>query len=204
MNCNACGAPVTARTGRFCSHCDTAVQSTPITADEYRTHADRYAAVMAHPHYTAAVTSPPPISGVGEIAVPAVMLVGGLGVAAVFYRLVGHELSAIPYLPAIAGLILVAWCVVCGLLIYSGIRYHKAPIVPVVAVVVDERMEVSSHGSRDHRRTRTSYFATLQFHNGTRRELPTTDDVAGRVATGDAGVAYSKGGHLVGFHRIVA
>lgn len=75
----------------------------------------------------------------------------------------------------------------------------RAPVVRVVAVVVDERVRVSGGGKNSS--ASTSYYATLQMRDGARRELGCDGALAGRIAAPDIGVAFTKEDQLVDFIR---
>ena len=77
------------------------------------------------------------------------------------------------------------------------IRYSKTPIERVIALIAAERTDVSGGGN--NRSVSTSYHATLQFEAGNRVELRCGDDMTGKIARGDMGVAYTKGNVLVDF-----
>jgi len=77
-------------------------------------------------------------------------------------------------------------------------RFAHDPGRAIPALVVDERMEVRGGKDSSH----TQNYATLEGEDGQRRELETSDEVAGRIAPGDAGVAYERGGVLVHFARV--
>jgi hypothetical protein len=67
-------------------------------------------------------------------------------------------------------------------------------------VILDERTQVSGGG--EHSSATTQYFALVQRENGERREFACRGEQAGKLATGDIGVAYIKADHLVDFERI--
>jgi hypothetical protein len=80
---------------------------------------------------------------------------------------------------------------------------QRAPVVPVVAVVVRDRSDVSG-GGREGQRATTSYFVTLQTRDGTRAEYAASSALAGRMAVGDIGVAYVAGNSVIEFTRFDA
>ena len=79
-------------------------------------------------------------------------------------------------------------------------RFHAAPIVRHVAVVLDKRTHVTGSESS----TSTSYYTTLAFRDGSRVEAHTPTDLAGLLTRGDIGVAYVKLTTLVAFRIFVA
>lgn len=83
----------------------------------------------------------------------------------------------------------------------NSARFASDPGRAVPAIVVDERVEVS--GRSDGPSTTRNY-ATLEDRDGQRRELSTSASVAGKIAPGDAGIAYERGDVLLDFARIDA
>jgi hypothetical protein len=79
----------------------------------------------------------------------------------------------------------------------KGARFAAAPIRRELAVVVDERTQVSGGGQNSS--VSTSYYATLQSRDGMRIEYGTYGWLAGRIAATDIGVAFIKGDRLVDF-----
>jgi uncharacterized protein DUF2500 len=78
-----------------------------------------------------------------------------------------------------------------------ALTYHRAPIVPLVAVIVRDRSEVA--GGDENTRAYTSYYATLQSRDGKRAEYTVSSRIAGKLVVGDIGVAYVKQHTLVDF-----
>jgi hypothetical protein len=200
VNCTSCGATVRADSGRFCSHCAAVLPDAPrITADQYRTHPERYEAVAAHPQYPQVVASPPEVSSIGRILGPIVMMAFGVFFAFVATRGgVGHSDPFDVFLP----LFMVAWFGANLYMLAKGFAFRRAPILTSVAVVVDERTNVSTSGNGKSRSTTTTYYATLQFRDGTRIEYSTSGALAGMVTVGDAGVAFTKADTLADFQRL--
>lgn len=66
------------------------------------------------------------------------------------------------------------------------VRAVRADLVPCTAAIADKRTHVESRGERAH----TTYFATLEFPDGTRDEHETTGDLYGMLRPGDVGVAW--------------
>ena len=186
-----------AGSGRFCSHCGTALPDAPrITPDEYRTHAERYRAVRAHERYPAAMDHTPPLpSTAPAVLALTVMLFVGVGITA--YLAVRVAGTGVPsFLPLLLGLV---WAGTIGHRIVELLNLAHASVVRVVAVVVDERIKVSGGGKNSS--ATTTYYATLQTEDGGRVELTTSDNVAGMIARGDIGVAYTRAGTLLELER---
>ncbi|MBK8178648.1 MAG: hypothetical protein IPK67_07105 [Planctomycetes bacterium] len=79
-----------------------------------------------------------------------------------------------------------------------GSRIHAAPLARDLACVVDKRTEISGADST----TTTKYHATLERTDGQRTEYEVDGRVAGLMAQGDLGVAYTKAELLVDFQRL--
>lgn len=92
---------------------------------------------------------------------------------------------------------------VAGLLVVRAVvrsREAGAPVRRQPALVVDDRTVVQT--AEDDTRARTSHHLTLEFEDGRREELRARGRVAGLLAAGDMGVAYTKGRSLVEFRRV--
>lgn len=162
------------------------------------THGERFDAVERHADFAAAMQHTPKVSVAFGIVAPLVFLAFS---CFLFYKLWTDG-------PAPAGsfavMLVVLPVLFAGVILYmltAGVRFARAPIERVVAVVVDERTHVRRDSDGD--RTTTDY-ATLERRDGNRSEHPTTSQVAGQVTRGDIGVAYLKGKRLVGFRRFAA
>jgi hypothetical protein len=79
-------------------------------------------------------------------------------------------------------------------------QYRSAPLERMRAAVVDERLRVSGGG--ENTRAATTYFASLHFPAGDRREFEVSEETAGSIAPGDVGIAFLKGSLLVDFLRV--
>lgn len=84
----------------------------------------------------------------------------------------------------------------------AALRSSSAPttLKPYPALVVTKRTEVSTYDQR----SRTTYFTTLEFRSGTRREYEVDGEFYGLVADDDIGVAYIREGELLHFKKIDA
>lgn len=110
-------------------------------------------------------------------------------------------------------LIVIGFIVVIGGMIFNGARYvqnSRAPKETIFARVVAKRMEVrgrTSHHAHDnamHHTTsssRTYYYITLEFDNGSRREYLDVKNLYGLVVEGDEGYAAVQGDWIVAFER---
>jgi hypothetical protein len=77
-------------------------------------------------------------------------------------------------------------------------RLTRGALARVPARIADERTAVSGGGDSQ---VQTRYFVSLESEHGTREEYEVDASVASKVAPGDVGVAYFKGGILVDFQR---
>jgi uncharacterized protein (DUF58 family) len=84
--------------------------------------------------------------------------------------------------------------------IRKGVDFSRAPLKRVPAAVAGERSQVSGGGQNTS--ASTSYFVTLEFKGGRRKEYSAGDELAGKLSAGDIGVAYLKGRVLVDFRRV--
>jgi hypothetical protein len=198
MDCDHCGAPVRDE-GAFCSHCGGRIKraNDPRPAHATATAPERFDLVLRHSGYARACAHEPKVSvhagivgGAVFAAFSCFMLMMGMS------GMSGHEAGGFMYVWASMCLLFVALGV--GMVLRT-LRYAKAPVVKSVAVVVDERVQVSGGGK--HSGARTSYYATLQARDGARRELGCDGSLAGRIAAPDIGVAFTKEDQLVDFIR---
>ncbi|MCH1642512.1 DUF2500 domain-containing protein [Paenibacillus timonensis] len=100
------------------------------------------------------------------------------------------------------------------LMISNGVRYAKnarSPRDTRYARIVSKRMDVrrsSSHMNENnamHRSSsRTYYYITLEFDNGSRQEYLDVKNLYGLVAEGDIGYAAVQGDWIVAFERDTA
>jgi hypothetical protein len=162
------------------------------------TSTERFDRVLAHPDYAAAqartIERPPP-SGYPLLVAAAFTL---------FWILLLLRMHGMPFVIRLAFI---------GLGLAAGYRMvtaalrvreqQRAPVVPVVAVVVRDRSDVTG-GGRQGARAMTSYFVTLQTRDGSRAEYAASGALAGRIAVGDIGVAYVAGQSLIELTRFDA
>ncbi|WP_258956142.1 DUF2500 domain-containing protein [Paenibacillus barengoltzii] len=95
------------------------------------------------------------------------------------------------------------------LMISSGVRYVKnarSPRETRYARIISKRMDVRHHSSHMgqhnaiHRSSsRTYYYITLEFDNGSRQEYLDVKNLYGLVAEGDVGYAAVQGDWIVAF-----
>jgi hypothetical protein len=201
MKCATCGAVADNSSGRVCSRCAAATDLPGVTGPAYRSPPSRFDAIEADASYAVAVASSPPVSSATGVIVPAIYFAVGIGVALAGPTLI-PELGDHWPLAVCWGLFTVLWSAACLWLLVKGIRFRAAPVVASAAIVVDDRMR--SAGKGDDGIERFRYYATLQRRDGSLVEYEAIDAIAPVAASGNAGVAYVKGGKLVGFHRIAA
>ena len=114
--------------------------------------------------------------------------------------------------PILFGLVFV---IIIITLIFGATKYFKnasSPKESVYARVVAKRTEVRSHSNHHHHMnddghmhtthsSRTYYYITLEFDNGTRQEFLDVKNLYGLVAEGDTGYALTQGEWIVAFER---
>jgi hypothetical protein len=196
MRCDRCGATI--EESAFCKYCGARVARPDRTAMEAATARARYELARASPGHAVAAAHTPRVSAGMEVVM-------GLVVAtfAIAFIVLSQSVGGGDHAPAwfrVAFLAVpVAMVVGAGVMIYKAITFARAPVRRLVQVVVDERTSTSGGGDRA---VTTRYYATLQSEDGARIEVPTEGWLAGRIAPGDIGVAFLKGGRLVEFLRL--
>jgi len=106
------------------------------------------------------------------------------------------EFTLVPVL-----MVIIMLTVVIAAVIKLG-SHASAPLLRRIGHVADERVEVS--GGSNSGSARTSYYATLDFSDGSRSEYQVSHGLAGKLARGDVGMAFTKGGWLLDFERLKA
>ncbi|WP_168123400.1 DUF2500 domain-containing protein [Paenibacillus sp. HB172176] len=106
------------------------------------------------------------------------------------------------------------FALIIGGIIFSIVRYArnaKSEEISSYARIISKRMEVSGSSGHHHHgdsgishssgSSRTDYYITLEFDNGSRREFLDVKKLYGLVAEGDTGYALTKGEWIVAFER---
>lgn len=228
MICRGCGAASPPGTGRFCSHCGRelgattallpparvvdggALAVTPrdaaalaVSADALPAppsqHAARFAAARRDPDLAAALQTSIATPASLERARFALPLVGVL-LACWIAATASHRIS-----PAWSAIVL-ALLAVCAAVGRQALRDLRAPYTSALAVVIDRRSGVRVRGGDD---VATDHFglahrALLELEDGRRLALTGDDAALATLVDGDCGVAYVKGGRLLGFRRLRA
>jgi len=199
--CPHCGAHVARLDARFCEFCGTELPLSDAAAasvspvDQLQR---RFSTLDAHADLHDLMEHMPQLPSMGvRTLFPAVFLVVfilvALGMLAPFAQ------APMPF--ALAPLVFVAFGIFgLGTLISRATRYRQAPVRRKQALVADERVAV--HGGGRNSSASTNYFLTLEYPDGSREEVRTSDDMTGRLAPGDMGVAYLKDRYLVEFRRV--
>ena len=200
--CDNCGALAARISARFCEYCGTELPVQQVAEPPPESPSDRaaarFAALERHPETERWMSHTPSSSQVGgrffqSMVGVVLFLVFGSVVTLVFFA----TCPPLGFIP-LALVILMAIAMLKQASKVSAAT--RAELRRMPALVVDERTKITGGGRNDA--TRTRYFATLQFADGTRRELDVFDDLAGRVTEGDAGIAFLKGDYLIDFGRI--
>jgi hypothetical protein len=200
MTCSQCGAAIKRGDGRFCSHCGASLPDRPrITAEEWVTHIERFEQAERDEQHAFAQTLPAPAPQLFlMVVVPTIFLVFWLGLGSVViggFASAGGAIVLFPLAIVSIGAIGIIWAVV------RALRNARAPIHRSLAVIVGDRTEISTTGAGDNRSTRTRYYATLHFKDGSRLELSTSGPIAGSITQSDIGLAVMRAGDLIDFHR---
>jgi hypothetical protein len=159
-------------------------------------HAARLASVAAHPDYPALFAHRPAESlglGVlGGVGIGALLVVVCVALA-LFVGSIAGPCLLFPVLLLAAGLLTVAQEV------RRGIGLRSGPLVVRPGLVLGGRTE---HTSSAPRTGATRHLVTLELEGGAVAEFSASEPVAGDLARGDAGVAYTVGALLVEFRRL--
>ncbi len=200
--CPNCGARPTRTTSQFCEYCGTEfprvqAESTP-PASPFENIQARFQALGNHPGLSELMDYTPPSRALRihtgmSLAFLAIFAAAGLAIAVVFFSFC----PPIGFLP-LAIVIFGGYAMSKQLSKTS--RAHSAPLERLPALVADARTKVSS--GDENRSAKTHYYATLQFADGSRRELDAFSNVAGKITRGDMGIAYIKGEFLLAFGRL--
>lgn len=196
-HCHNCGARILRPGSQArCDYCSTELElaAPPRVVERER----RFARLRADPGLPALLARP--VGGGGQLAAASIGLIlsGGIvvvGVLAASASTNMHAPGAFRILPLLfVGIAILGFVQI----LRRTARFAQDAGRATPALVVDERVEV--RGGRDS--SHTQNYATLEDEDGQRRELETSAEVAGRIAAGDAGVAYERGGVLVHFARM--
>lgn len=195
--CGQCGAAAR-DDGRFCAYCGAELPAPAAPPHPLGDVDARLAAVERHPDLPR-LNRHTPSTG---------MYTGGMFFGVVFgvvfagfalFILSGFTRMRFTFALFPALFVLIGVGVAVGSVV-KGVRFAKAPLRRTPAVIVDERTEVSGGGKNSS--ASTSYYATLEFKGGRRKEYGVLHRLAGELAPGDAGLAYLKGDVLVDFRRV--
>lgn len=202
--CPNCGALPARTASQFCEFCGTelppVVVARAVGAASGPASGDlkaRFANLANHPELAELMDYTPPARTLGlhtgmSIFALVIFAVFGLGLSIVFF-------GACPPMGFLPLAIVVLGGYALSKQLVKTSRAQAAPLERLHAIVIDERTRVSGGGNST---TRTDYYATLEFPDGTRRELDAFSNVAGKITRGDMGVAYIKGQFLLAFGRL--
>lgn len=194
LKCSQCGAVPKETGSKFCAFCGSLLPvqpSVPASSVEAR---ERFDSVQAHPDLPELLDRVPEDPGAPS-SVPGVVLLVIAGVlAAVMLSQMAAGGGGLPPALILGPLLLGLLGVI---LLAVAVRDRSSPIHRNVAVVLDERIKVS--GGSHNTNAKTTYYVLLADQAGTRVELEATEELAGRTAPGDIGVAYIRRARLVDF-----
>lgn len=200
-DCQHCGATIKSQGARFCEFCGTELVREGAPRMQTRDEALRTRFELLNEHgdlrrlmkHTPKAEPPPSNLGILIIGPFIVLFIvffmktaGGMGAPSFFFIVPLLMLGAIGFavVKSVSG----------------TAKYRSAPLQRRPAIVVDERTKVSGGGKNSS--ASTTYYVTLEFEDGQRREFTVGTRLAGSVTEGDAGVAYTKHEHLAAFERI--
>ena len=200
--CPNCGALPSSGDLRFCGYCGTELPQPQVSTASLRGPLGdvelRFQALDGHAEVPEILTYQPR-TGSATASMMGQAIFGLLFTGVAFIMTIGFAAIAGPL--AIVPLMMV---VVGAVITISGfnraLTYKRSPLERMRAAVVDERIKVSGGG--ENSRARTTYYATLQFPDGDRREYEVGEDIASDVVPGDIGIAFVKGVALVDFRRV--
>ncbi|MCA8980666.1 MAG: DUF2500 family protein [Planctomycetes bacterium] len=199
--CQHCGAVIKSQGARFCEFCGTEIvrEGAPRMQTRDEAQRTRFELLREHPELDGLLRATPTIEkpplNYGILVVAPVM------VLFVLFFLGGVRNAGAP------GFFFLVPVLMLGVVGYAALKvlmksseYHSAELVRRPAIVVDERTKFSGGGKDTS--ARTTYFATLEFDDGSRSEFTVGSRLAGNITQGDAGVAYTKHRHLAAFARL--
>jgi hypothetical protein len=195
--CSGCGAAIDEPEARYCGRCGDALappQPESPPTSPLGDVAARFAALRAHPHTEELLRHEPGGESSGRLmpllAIALVVLVG-LGVT------LGLAAFCAPL--ALLPLTLVVLCVYAmAKQLGAPSASDEGPLARHLALVVEGQAGIESGPDLGQVADRT----TLQLEDGSRHDVPTLGEVAARIAPGDIGVAFLRGGTLVEFGRV--
>ncbi len=206
--CTECGARAKGHEDRFCSYCGTALpREGPPVPRPSDTRAARFEAAKRSPAYQEALRHEPAtghvVAGAACNTVFFLVFIGvGLAISGVWHTVgsgFGGGFSAIALFPlAMVGFVIFTAVKAIG----RAATIANSPTEHHLVLVRDERVEVRGGGKNSS--ASTSYFATLEYEDGSRREHEVDGKVASRIAPGDVGVACKRGGFLIDFVELDA
>lgn len=199
--CHHCGAAVRSRTARFCEFCGTELvhDDAPRAQTPDESRRERFELLRRHPDLESGLRHTP------QVRVPTIstglVFVGPLVIAfLVFFVVQANNMRAPIIFFIVPAIMFVAIANTIFRSVQRGSRVRAARWERLPAIVVDERTRVSGGGKNS--RATTSYFATLEFEDGARREFRVSPRLAGDITGDDAGIAYVKHDALLEFRRI--
>ena len=202
--CANCAAPVTLGSSRFCSFCGAELPALEThDSASYNPNvnlARRFASLEKHPDLERFLNYRPNTSGASNQmygqAIGGLLFAGVSVFITVMFATVGGPIAIFPLLFVVFGLTMA----------FGGLKrsssFRAAPLQRFRAAVIDERVKVSGGGKNS--RASTTYYATLQTQEGQRTEFEVIEETASKVAAGDIGLAFVKGGILLDFLVVAA
>lgn len=206
VHCPHCGAPFREADARFCSFYGTERPKPERPPAPLAPNApERFEAAERHPSVAELLRRSPStvghaMNGACGIGFLLLFCVVAIVIASAFLGMGGLDHGGIGTLFTLLPLALVGFGLVALISVVARTaKFQSAELVRAIALVVDERVAVSGgkHAS-------TTYYASLETKDRTRREYQIDSKLAGKIAPGDFGMAYTKGDVLLDFERIGA
>jgi pimeloyl-ACP methyl ester carboxylesterase len=160
--------------------------------------ASRFEALQRHPDAVRALasvsSSPSPGARVAAAFVALIALLAAGLLVTIGLVMFFPPLAIVPVTLALLGAFLIVRDVA------RNLRKSREPELRGPALVADEHTRFS--GGAGDRGVTTRHAVTLQFRDGSRREVALAEDLPGTIAAGDMGIASLQGDVLVAFQRV--
>lgn len=196
LRCPHCGARLARPDAARCDYCGTLFRS-----QGEASATESLERLKSHPDLPRLLAESPDVPS--QLLGTALMVVFGLAFAGVALFAVAPSaaltgpLAIVPFLLALVGLLVAAQALA------RAIRLRRAPLERRLAQIVAMR-RLERHAAESDRPAVAGWFVTLEFPDGSRRELRTSERQSGLCSVGDAGVAYVHAAALLDFERLRA
>lgn len=203
-NCPACATPFRDGDARFCNLCGAErVESERPPAPLALDASERLAAAERHPSVPELLGHSPPTAGhmtsnwcaIGFLIA---FCAGAAAIGAVSFAMGWTDDAELGWLFSIVPIVLGGVGLALLILTVARVaRFRSAELVRAIALVIDKRVRVSGGEVPN-----TTCLASIETKHRKRREYHVDCKLAGTIAVGDLGMAYTKGDVLLDFKRI--